>query len=240
LLADMVIDNVTITDEELILFEEEIFVPGKEELTVSLSNEILLFGTVYDATTDIPINADLTFILTDYETDVVVLSTLNNNYRLKVTDSVNYKVTVIREGYLPLETTINIEDFRTQKVKRVDFRITPLRKGEKIILDNVYFDANKSVIKFESFEEMNRLYDFLKANPGSKIEIGGHTNGLCTETYCEKLSLNRANAVREYLIGKGIDGNRISTFGYGSKEPIDSNDTPEGRKRNQRVEITFK
>mgnify|MGYP002150380926 CR=1 FL=1 len=115
-----------------------------------------------------------------------------------------------------------------------------VRLSEKIILDNLYFDANKSIIKPESFEELNRLYEFLKANPGTTIEIGGHTNGLCSESYCEKLSLNRANAVREYLINKGIDGIRISTFGYGSTQPIDSNNTPEGRKRNQRVEITFK
>lgn len=227
-------------ETDVIFFEEDVYVPTKEELNVILTNEILLWGTIYDATTDIAINADLTFLLNDYDSDPVALSTLNNTYRLKVTDSVNYKVTIIREGYLPLETNINIEDFRMQKVKRIDFRLTPLRKGEKIILDNLYFDANKSIIKPESFEELNRLYDFLKANPGTTIEIGGHTNGLCSETYCEKLSLNRANAVREYLITKGIDGLRITTFGYGSKQPIDTNSTPEGRKRNQRVEITFK
>lgn len=227
-------------ETDVIFFEEDVYVPTKEELNVILTNEILLWGTIYDATTDIPINADLTFLLNDYDSDPVALSTLNNTYRLKVTDSVNYKVTIIREGYLPLETNINIEDFRMQKVKRIDFRLTPLRKGEKIILDNLYFDANKSIIKPKSFEELNRLYDFLKANPGTTIEIGGHTNGLCSETYCEKLSLNRANAVREYLINKGIVGQRITTFGYGSKQPIDTNSTPEGRKRNQRVEITFK
>ena len=227
-------------ETDVIFFEEDVYVPTKEELNVILTNEILLWGTIYDATTDIPINADLTFLLNDYDSDPVALSTLNNTYRLKVTDSVNYKVTIIREGYLPLETNINIEDFRMQKVKRIDFRLTPLRKGEKIILDNLYFDANKSIIKPESFEELNRLYDFLKANPGTTIEIGGHTNGLCSETYCEKLSLNRANAVREYLINKGIVGQRITNFGYGSKQPIDTNSTPEGRKRNQRVEITFK
>lgn len=239
---DLIEAGITPTDvePEVVLFEEEVYVPTKEELNVTLTNEILLWGTIYDITTNIPINADLTFALNDYAADPIDLKTLNNTYRLKVTDSVNYKVTIIREGYLPYETTINIDDFRTQKVKRVDFRLTPLRKGEKIILSNLYFDANKSVIKPESFDELNKLYDFLRANPGTTIEIGGHTNGLCSEGYCEKLSLNRANAVREYLINKGIDGIRISTFGYGSKQPIDSNTTPEGRKRNQRVEITFK
>lgn len=223
-----------------ILFEEEIIVPEKEALTISLTNEILLFGTIYDDVTSVPINAEMTFVLNDYATDPINMQTLNNAYRLKVTDSVTYKVTVIREGYLPYETTINIEDFRQQKVKRIDFRLTPLRSGEKIILDNLYFDANKSIIKPESYEELDRLYTFLVANPGVIIEIGGHTNGLCSESYCEKLSLNRANAVKEYLTTKGIDGIRISTVGYGSKQPIDTNSTPEGRKRNQRVEVTFK
>lgn len=223
-----------------ILFEEEVVVPEKEALNITLTNEILLFGTVFDANTNVPINAKLSFVLTDYESDPIDMNTLNNTYRLKVTDSVQYKVTVIREGYLPLEMTINIEDFRTQKVKRVDFKLTPLHSGEKIILDNLYFDANKSIIKPESFEELNRLYDFMIANPGLIIEIGGHTNGLCSEAYCEKLSLNRANAVREYLQNKGIDPVRISTVGYGSSQPIDTNSTPEGRKRNQRVEVTFK
>ena len=99
-------------ETDVIFFEEDVYVPTKEELNVILTNEILLWGTIYDATTDIPINADLTFLLNDYDSDPVALSTLNNTYRLKVTDSVNYKVTIIREGYLPLETNINIEDFR--------------------------------------------------------------------------------------------------------------------------------
>lgn len=236
----VVAETVTPPEPGEILFEEEIIVPEKEALTISLTNEILLFGSVFDAVTDVPINAELTFILQDYEAEPINLKTLNNAYRLKVTDSVKYKVSVIREGYLPLETEVNIEDFRTQKVKKIDFKLTPLRTGEKIILDNLYFDANKSTIKPESFEELDRLHAFLVANPGIKLEIGGHTNGLCSETYCEKLSLNRANAVREYLQNKGIDPIRISTVGYGSKQPIDTDSTPEGRKRNQRVEVTFK
>ncbi|MEZ5013488.1 MAG: OmpA family protein [Chitinophagales bacterium] len=227
-------------DDTSIAFEEEIVVPEKMDLDISLSNELLLFGTIYDATTDVPINADLTFILNNYVGTPINISTLNNTYRLKITDSVEYKVTIIREGYLPLETVVNVRNFREQKVKRIDFKLTPLLKGEKMILDNVYFDANKSIIKPESYEELNALYTFLVTNPGTKIEIGGHTNGLCSETYCEKLSQNRANAVREYLISKGIDPVRITAIGYGSKVPIDTNDTAEGRKRNQRVEITFK
>ena len=238
--SDTVIAHIKPEESGDILFEEEEIVPEKEALTISLTNEILLFGTVFDAVTDMPINAEITFILKDFQSDPINLKTLNNAYRLKVTDSVKYIVSVIREGYMPFKTEVHIEDFRTQKVKKIDFKITPLRSGEKIILDNLYYDANKSTIKPESFEELNRLYAFLEANPGVKIEVGGHTNGLCSEAYCDKLSLNRANAVKEYLQNKGIDPIRISTVGYGSRQPIDTNSTPEGRKRNQRVEVTFK
>jgi len=242
---ELIVQNETIIQEDLRPeevpgFEEEIIVPEKQELTEEITNDLLLFGTVYDATTDIPINADIIFSYTEYEADPINLKTLNNSYRLKITDSMSYHVTVIREGYLPYETTINITEFRQQKVKKIDFKIVPLFKGEKIILNNLYFDANRSSIKPESFEELDRLYYFLVTNPGMKIEIGGHTNGLCSESFCEKLSQNRANAVREYLINKGIDGMRITAVGYGSTDPIDTNSTPEGRRKNQRVEITFK
>ncbi len=232
--------NSTIKQEEIPSFEDEVVIPEKKELETDLDNDILLFGTVYDASTKLPIDASITFILNEYVADPIKMQTLNNTYRLKITDNVSYNVSVIREGYLPLKTTINITDFREQKVKKIDFELIPYYKGEKIILDNLYFDANRSTIKPESFEEIDRLYQFLIANPGAVIEIGGHTNGLCSDSFCDKLSQNRANAVREYLILKGIDPVRLTAVGYGSRSPIDTNSTPEGRKRNQRVEITFR
>ena len=232
--------NSNIKQEDIQSFEDEVVIPEKKELTENLENDILLFGTVYDASTNIPIDASITFILNEYVADPINMQTLNNTYRLKITDNVSYRVSVIREGYLPLETSINVTDFREQKVKKIDFALIPYYKGEKMILNNLYFDANRSIIKPESYEELDRLYQFLITNPGAVIEIGGHTNGLCSDSFCEKLSQNRANAVRQYLITKGIDPVRITAIGYGSVSPIDTNSTPEGRKRNQRVEITFR
>lgn len=232
--------NSDIKQEDIPAFEDEVVIPEKKELEGDLNNDILLFGTVYDASTNLPIDASITFTLNEYVADPINLQTLNNTYRLKITDNVSYSVSVIREGYLPLKTSINVTDFREQKVKKIDFELIPYYKGEKIILENLYFDANRSSIKPESYNEIDRLYQFLIANPGAVIEIGGHTNGLCSDSFCDKLSQNRANAVREYLILKGIDPVRLTAVGYGSRSPIDTNSTPEGRKRNQRVEITFR
>lgn len=226
-------------DEHIENFEDNSVVPDKENITVKLSNDVLLFGTVYDSISGNPVDADLIFSLSDYASTPVMLNTLNHNYRLKVTDSISYDVNVIKKGYLPLKTTIVISGINTaQNVKRIDFRITPVHSGEKFILNNLYFDANKSEIKPESTDELDLLYAFLLSNPDIEIEIGGHTNGLCSEDFCLKLSRDRAEAVKKFLVAKGIDEDRISAVGYGSRFPIASNATAEGRKKNQRVEIT--
>lgn len=77
----------------------------------------------------------------------------------------------------------------------------------------------------------------MQRNEAVKIEIGGHTNGVPSVEYCQKLSSARAREVANYIINKGIDKNRVTYKGYGKSKPIASDRTPEGRKKNQRVEI---
>jgi outer membrane protein OmpA-like peptidoglycan-associated protein len=77
----------------------------------------------------------------------------------------------------------------------------------------------------------------LKSNPKITIEIGGHTNNIPTNNYCDKLSTNRAKAVRDYILSKGISEDRVTFKGYGKRMPISSNATKDGRALNQRVEI---
>jgi outer membrane protein OmpA-like peptidoglycan-associated protein len=111
------------------------------------------------------------------------------------------------------------------------------KKGEVFQLENVYFDANKYEIKDEIEPALNELYRTLRSNPNVTIEVGGHTNNLAAEKFALELSTNRAKAVADWLIRKGIPEDRIQYKGYGSKWPIKPNYTEEGRKMNQRVEI---
>ncbi len=112
-----------------------------------------------------------------------------------------------------------------------------IKKGQKINIDDLYFKADTSSIASSSYPVLNELYAFLKNNPDVSIELGGHTNNLPKPAYCDYLSTARAREVAKYLIAKGIDKNRVQFKGYGKRQPIASNNTPNGRKKNQRVEI---
>ena len=112
-----------------------------------------------------------------------------------------------------------------------------LKVGETIKIDKLFFEADSSKIKPESFTVLDEIYYFLDINKDVKVEIGGHTNGIPEHAYCDMLSTARAKAVAEYLKSKGIDSDRLSYRGYGKRDPIASNATSEGRRRNQRVEI---
>lgn len=118
-----------------------------------------------------------------------------------------------------------------------DLDIKRIEVGKKIELKALYFNDDSSVITKQSGPALDELYDFLASNSNVRIEVGGHTNNLPPDYYCDKLSTSRAKAVHEYLIKKGISSYRLRYKGYGKREPIATNETNEGRKKNQRVEI---
>jgi len=112
-----------------------------------------------------------------------------------------------------------------------------LKQGQTIKIDKLFFEADSSKIKSESFAVLEELYDFLAENEDVVVEIAGHTNGIPEHTYCDWLSTARAKAVADYLRQRGIQQERLQYKGYGKRDPIASNATSEGRRRNQRVEI---
>ena len=99
------------------------------------------------------------------------------------------------------------------------------------------FDFDKAVLKPEGKARLDDLVDKLKAVNLEVIIAVGHTDSIGTKAYNQKLSVRRANAVKAYLVSKGIEANRIYTEGKGETQPIASNKTKEGRAKNRRVEI---
>lgn len=114
---------------------------------------------------------------------------------------------------------------------------TKLATGEPIRMEKIQFDADSIVIKPEAVPSLDELYEFLYDNPTTIIEVSGHTNNLPADDYCDRISTARAKSVADYLISKGIEARRVISIGYGKRKPIAPNQTPEGRKKNQRVEI---
>lgn len=112
-------------------------------------------------------------------------------------------------------------------------------EGTTFTLHNVYFNRSKYDLLAESFSELDTLAKFMIENPAMEIEISGHTDSQGDNFDNKKLSENRANAVKEYLVSKKIDPSRIQCKGYGETKPIASNDTEETRKLNRRVEFVI-
>ncbi len=112
-----------------------------------------------------------------------------------------------------------------------------LLSGKQASLRSVSFPSGRSNILPVSFEELDQLAAFLKQNPEVTVEIGGHTDSSGDRELNRRISQQRADAVAEYLKGKGISMKRMYTRGYGEDFPIASNSTEDGRKKNRRVAI---
>jgi len=104
----------------------------------------------------------------------------------------------------------------------------------------ILFDTGKSSFKKESFSVLQSITAILKEYPKANFTIEGHTDSQGSKTLNQKLSDSRANAVMAYLIQNGIDGDRLSAYGFGEDYPIDTNATAAGRRNNRRVEVKLK
>ncbi len=118
-----------------------------------------------------------------------------------------------------------------------DLDITKIEVGQTLRINNLYFASNSIEINPESNEVLSEVYDFLDDNKNVFIEIGGHTNNLPQDEFCDSLSTSRAKSVADYLYTRGVPKDRIKYKGYGKRNPIASNKSKQGRQRNQRVEI---
>jgi len=105
---------------------------------------------------------------------------------------------------------------------------------------NVLFQSGESILSPTSYPELNIIASYMKVDPNMHIEIYGHTDNAGEESKNVQLSIKRAAAIGEYLINTGVRSSQVSSSGFGSSKPIASNDTPEGRKQNRRVEFIMK
>ena len=108
---------------------------------------------------------------------------------------------------------------------------------QPIVLENIFFKTGSAELEQSSFVELNRLYTLLAQNHALKIRINGHTDNVGKKEDNRVLSSERAKAVYDFLIKKGISADRLSYHGYGENRPIADNNTTEGRKKNRRTEF---
>ncbi len=139
--------------------------------------------------------------------------------------TINYEV--------PVEEPVVVEEPESE----IEEGLGVLGEGETIRVDQLNFEINSFKITNDSRPVLNDIYKFLKKNSNVTVEIGGHTNRFCDTEYCQTLSTNRAKAVVDFLVQKGISSNRLTYRGYGKTQQITFSSNAELQKQNQRVEI---
>lgn len=158
----------------------------------------------------------------------------------------DYALAVTKEKYLFFSENFNLEETATfTKPYELEIALQPVPDSgatappaaKPIALRNVFFETASAELRPESSAELDRLADLLKQFPSLRIQLNGHTDNVGQPAYNLSLSENRAKAVYDYLIKKGIDARRLKFKGFGESKPVDTNDTEEGRARNRRTEF---
>lgn len=202
------------------------------EIDFALKPSLVTFsGTVHEREKDAPLAATIRF--TDGSLPEVMTDPATGIFKVQVKPG-TYGVEVTSEGYLPQTASIIVS--KTGAVK--DFKL--IKKGMKIAFRGINFETAKAVILPESYPILDEAAKILLENPDINVEIGGHTDNRGSDVYNQKLSQERAESVRLYLIeNHKIEGSRLFAKGYGESQPVAPNDTEENMAKNRRVEFTI-
>lgn len=224
--------------------------------------QVLMSGTLFDKETKQPIRGTVRVKNTSGElVSYCVSNPRNGKYTLSVPFGKTYQLRIDAINYFKNEETLSLTD----SLKGIEFYrnfalSSYLDSGQVITISNLLFEKNSAVLSSTTGAVLDTLAEKLLQQPDAKIEIGGHTDNAGEQTATasknntkqkskktsaapvvdnKKLSQDRAQAVADYLVQKGVKADRIICKGYGSQKPVADNNTPEGKAKNRRVVITY-
>lgn len=158
-------------------------------------------------------------------------------FEMTVREGARYGITAKQAGYLSSDENFDFNEMSQNETINADLKLSKVKSGTSIVLNNIFFDLEKAELKTSSYPELNRILEYMKDGSIQKIEISGHTDNTGSSTYNQKLSEQRADAVYQFFLGNGISKDRMVVIGYGETKPMVSNDTIENRRKNRRVEF---
>ncbi len=213
-------------------------IPIKVDIGLLHKEDAFLIGKVLDASTNAPLQAtvEVADVATNKVLDNVVSSAENGGFSTYIPTVKSASMNVKKDGYMFYSENFTLPD--TMKGKNVEREVLlqPVMVGSKIVLKNVFFDTGKSSLRKESFPELERIIEILRLYPKMTLEISGHTDNVGDKGSNKVLSQNRAQAVVDYLVKKGVPKANLVAKGYADDQPISTNTTKEGRQQNRRVE----
>lgn len=207
--------------------------------TVKPDPVVLVEGRVLNAKTQKPLEAVIRFddLKSGKEVGEARSDPRSGDYRIVLTSGKNYGYHAAAPGYLSVSENLELRDLAEYDELRKDLLLVPLEIGESIQLKNVFFAQSKAVLLPESYPELDRLVRIMRDNKTLEIQLEGHTDGRGDPKANLVLSEERVEAVKQYLVAKGISEKRIVGKGFGGSRPMVANDTDENRQLNRRVEF---
>jgi outer membrane protein OmpA-like peptidoglycan-associated protein/tetratricopeptide (TPR) repeat protein len=195
----------------------------------------VLKGNILDAVTKKPLSGQIS--ITEYGEQALMVYQKPGEYDCIVFNGASLTLIVNAEGYMTYmaEIVVPLSKEKQQIIHNVS--LVKAEKGAKIVLNNIFFDFNKSTLRPASYSSLSNLLALMNRYPNMAIEISGHTDNIGSMDYNQNLSDSRAQVVKDYLLKNGISAKKVNALGRSFKQPIATNDTPEGRQLNRRTEI---
>lgn len=228
-------------------YSEDFTIERREELAFDLqkdiylqpkANDIVIEGFVTNASNKHPIITEVKVKSPSGKTKQA-MSAKNGFYSMILPEPGTYKIYAHKEGFLNKTDSITVTVPKSKTAFKKDLALESIEIGKTVRINDIYFDFDRSTLRSESYEELDRVVAFFKENPTLIVEISGHTDDRGSDVYNMNLSQERAEAVMKYLIRKGIKEDRLSAQGYGETKPEVNNDTDENRQINRRVQFTI-
>jgi OOP family OmpA-OmpF porin len=198
-------------------------------------------GQIVNAATREPVAARITYQSLPYGNKVGVLN--NSTYSFPMFDLVKYSIIVEAPGYDVAKYMLDPAEANADKKVIKNIELTKggtsqkLAVGNVIRLDNLIFQVGKSRITEESYQELDIVHNMMSENDKMVIQLEGHTDYQGNSKENLKLSQARVDAVKQYLVSKGVNKNRVKTKAFGGTMPLSKEETPEAHRMNRRVEM---
>lgn len=212
----------------------EVFLLLSASVCCAQTDELLAYGKVTDARTNKGIKASIHY--SSIPTGSIHGDFNDSTFSFQIFGTARYKITAEAQGYTSKTIIVDPKDIDVDK-KAVVKDIKLSRSGDAIRLNHLIFAQGQSTIEPQSFPELDEIAMMMAENLKVEIQLEGHTDNVGSSDANFKLSKERVDAVKSYLVKKGIKKSRIKTKAFGGSKPLQNEMTPEARILNRRVEM---
>jgi len=204
-----------------------------------LPTKVIVKGKVMDSDTKQPLAA---VVVIERLPDGKEIARIKTNpetgaYEYELEYGAKYGFNAEVDGFMAVSESVDLNEQTTVREINTDLLLTPIKVEAIIVLNNIFFDFDKAILKTSSISELRRLIGYFTGKAIKVMEISGHTDSVGPEKYNLGLSKRRAKAVSNYLINNGISSESVQVKWFGESKPVVSNDTEENRSKNRRVEF---